>query len=241
MKYLSLLLITLLFSFTDAKAQAANDIVEKYIEQSGGRNGWDTLRATKMDATLQQADILLPLTLYNTKSGKQAIMIDFAGKRFAQMAFDGQTYWTTDLTTMIPLLGSQALTDNIKLSLNDFPSPVINYEQNYYQLEYEGIETVDSVQTFKIKIIKEPMTVEGRKVENVSFYYFNTQNFNPVKIIEMKPNGDYLTSELSDYQKVQGFSFPFTIKQGDMLIKIKNINLNPQIDGKIFEFPQSDY
>ncbi|HEA30954.1 MAG TPA: hypothetical protein ENH91_13345 [Leeuwenhoekiella sp.] len=241
MKRITFFLFTVLLPLCGAQAQAANDIVEKYIEKSGSRKVWDTLRATKMDATMKQTGVTLPLTLYNTKAGKQAIIVDFAGKRFAQLAFDGHTFWTTDLTTMTPLLGSQEITNNVRLSKNDFPSPIINYEKNYYELEYEGVETVDSVQTFKIKVIKEPLTINGQEINNVSYYYFDTQNYNPVKIEEIKPDGQFVISRLSDYQDVHGLSFPFTIKQDSTVIQIKNITLNPEIDGKVFEFPQSDY
>ncbi|MGB3773921.1 MAG: hypothetical protein WA951_01575 [Leeuwenhoekiella sp.] len=241
MKRFIIILILYILTQFEMQAQAANDIVEKYIEVSGGRQVWDTLRATKMDATVTQGGVTLPLSLYNTNTGKQAILVDFAGKRFAQLAFDGRTFWTTDLTTMIPQLATQEMTNNVKLSVNDFPSPVINYEKNYYQLEYEGVETVDSVQTFKIKVEKEPMTLDGEKIDNISYYYFDTQNFNPVRIDEMTPNGQFLTSMLSGYQEVQGLSFPFRIEQNGTVVQIKSITLNPEIDGKIFEFPQSDY
>lgn len=240
MKRLSLVLLTVVLPLCGLWAQAANDIVETYIERSGGRVAWDTIKGTKMDATVMEGGVELPVTLYNTDTGKQAILVDFAGRRFAQLAFDGNTYWTTDLTTMTPLLESQEITNNVKLDINDFPSPILNYEKNYYQLEYEGIITVDSVQTFKIKLVKEPLTINGKKVEDVSYYYFDTQNYNPVKIEGIMPNGEPSTFRLSDYQDVQGLSFPFTIKQDSTVILIKNITINPEIDGKIFEFPLGD-
>ncbi len=240
MKQVFFFLFTILLPLCGVQAQAANDVVEKYIEKSGGRATWDTIKGTKMQATVLEGGVNLPITLYNTDTGKQAILVDFAGRRFAQLAFDGSTYWTTDLTTMTPLLGSQEVTDNVRLSTNDFPSPILNYEKNYYQLEYEGIITVDSVQTFKIKLVKEPLTINGKSVEDISYYYFDTQNYNPVKIEGIMPNGEPSTFRLSDYQDVQGLSFPFTIKQDSTVIQIKSILINPEIDGKVFEFPLGD-
>ena len=240
MKRFSLVLLVALLPLHDLWAQAANEIVETYIEKSGGRTAWDTIKGTKMDATVMEGGVNLPITLYNTDTGKQAILVDFADRRFAQLAFDGNIFWSTDLTTMIPQLKSLEATENVKLSMNDFPSPIINYEKNYYQLEYEGIATVENVQTFKIKVTKEPLTVDGKTVEDVSHYYFNTQDYTPIKIEGITPTGKPSVFLLSDYQKVHGFSFPFTIMQDSTVIKIKNVTLNPEIDGNIFEFPLSD-
>lgn len=240
LKRLSLILLTAIMPLCGLWAQAANNVVEKYIEKSGGRIAWDTIKGTKMKAIVLEGGVNLPITLYNTNTGKQAIMVDFAGRRFAQLAFDGSTYWTTDLTTMTPLLESQEATENVRLNSNDFPSPILNYEKNYYQLEYEGIVTVDSVQTFKIKLVKEPLTINGNKVEDISYYYFDTQNYNPVKIEGILPNGEPSTFRLSDYQDVQGLSFPFIIKQDSTVIQVKSIIINPDIDGKVFEFPLGD-
>lgn len=240
MKRLFLTLLTAVLPLGGLWSQAANDILEKYIERSGGRTAWDTIKGTKMEATVQEGGVSLPIILYNTHTGKQAILVDFAGRRFAQVSFDGNTYWTTDLTTMTPLLESQEATENVKLSMNDFPSPILNYEKNYYQLEYEGIITVDSVQTFKIKLVKEPLTINGKTVEDISHYYFDTQNYNPVKIEAIMPNGEPYTFRLSDYQDVQGLSFPFTIRQDGAVIHIKSITINPEIDGNVFEFPLGD-
>jgi hypothetical protein len=240
MKRLSLLLLTVILPLCGLWAQAANNIVETYIERSGGRIAWDTIKGTKMEATVQEGGVSLPLILYNTNTGKQAILVDFAGRRFAQLAFDGSTFWTTDLTTMTPLLESQEATENVKLGMNDFPSPILNYEKNYYQLEYEGIVTVDSVQTFKIKLVKEPLSINGKTVDDISYYYFDTQNYNPVKIETIMPNGESSIFRLSDYQDVKGLSFPFTLRQDNAEIKIKSITINPEIDGKVFEFPLGD-
>lgn len=238
MKLVYSLLVVLFVPLLQVRSQAANDIVDTYIERSGGRVAWDTLRSIKMEATVKFAGVALPLTFYNTNSGKQATVVDFAEKRFALLAYDGKDYWTTDLNTMTPQLEDPEITRNVELSNNDFPSPIINYEKNYYRLEYDGIVTVDSVQTFKIRVIKEPMRLNYREVENVNFYYFDTDNFNPVKIEEMQPDGKSTTFRLSDYQQVQGYTFPFTIARDTMVVKIKSVSLNTSIDGNIFEFPE---
>lgn len=237
MKWTFYFLLSCISFWQNIYAQAANEIVDIYIERSGGRVAWDTLRTIQMDATVKLAGVALPISIYNTNTGKQAIMVDYNDKRFAQLAFDGETYWTTDPRTMTPRIESPEVTANVKKTINDFPSPLINYEKNYYQLEYDGIVTVDSMQTFKIRIIKDPIKINGQEVENISYYYFDTNNYRPVKVEEMQPTGKVETFRLSDYQQVEAYTFPFTIARDTTVVEIKSISLNPSIDGDIFEFP----
>lgn len=43
-----------------------------------------------------------------------------------------------------------------------------------------GRETIKGTETFKIKLVKESVTINGIEVEDVSYHYFNVQNFFPI-------------------------------------------------------------
>mgnify|MGYP000754514823 CR=1 FL=1 len=57
--------------------------------------------------------------------------------------------------------------------------PDIIESRKYYEIiaEYLGKETKEGTECFKIKLTKTPITVAGKKEENVVFYYFHNHHF----------------------------------------------------------------
>jgi hypothetical protein len=78
---------------------------------------------------------------------------------------------------------------------------------------------------------------------NVSFHYFDTENFVPIATeTEMKEGpmkGQMSSSTFSDYQEVDGLYFPFSIETQGQGVTIKEIIVNPEIDMTMFAFPET--
>ena len=137
-------------------------------------------------------------------------------------------------------------TANFKLNTNDFPDSFVNYKEKGYTIELLGKETIDGAETFKIKLVKEPVTIDGNQEDDISFYFFDTENFVPIAIqTEIKSGqGKGMMSEvtMSDYQEVEGLYFPFSMTQGvkgqpGAPLTIESIELNPTVDAGAFAFP----
>lgn len=229
------------FCSSPTHAQTAAEIVNSYLESSGGIKKLNNLKAIKMNAVILAEDKEIPLEIYNTKNGKQALIIDLDGTRITQFAFDGETMWTTDMLTGLAEKGHKEVTANIKLSANDFPTPFLNYLEKGYTLEYIGEEKIGRTKTHKIKLIQEPISINGEQQKSVLIYYFDKKSFLPVSksseiIIDEKPE-EINQSYLSNYQDVKGLLFPFTIIESGQEIKIMTIELDPEIDPNIFDFP----
>lgn len=234
------LLISLLFT-TNFSAQTADEVIQSYLEKSGGEKNWEKLQATKMSAEVMAEGMEIPLEIYSTKNGKQALKINFEGTYITQFAFDGEIMWTTDLLTMEPEIGGAEITANMKLSMNDFPTPLLNYKEKGYTAELLEEEKIGKIKTYQIKLVQEPIRINGETKESVSIFYFDKKTFLPVKIkTEIVANGESSSineSYLKDYKAVKGLYFPFTIIESNQEIQIKNIELNPTIDPAIFKFP----
>jgi len=169
--------------------------------------------------------------------GEQAVVIDLQGKKITQLAFDGETMWVTNFATMKPEKSDQETTDNMKLNTNDFPNPFIDYKEKGYTVEYLGKETKEGTETFKVQLTMEPTKLNGVETPNIAYYYFETENYVPI-IIETTQGGNKTVIKMSDYQEVDGLYFPFALSQGPQPIEIKEIVLNPEIDSKLFTFPE---
>ena len=124
----------------------------------------------------------------------------------------------------------------MKLNNNDFPSPLLHYKENGYEVEYVGVETKDGAETYKVKITQEPVMMNGVETPSISYYYFDQDAYVPI-VVETTQMGQSINATMSDYQEVEGLYFPFSISQGQAF-KVKEILINPEIDESIFEFPE---
>ena len=106
-----------------------------------------------------------------------------------------------------------------------------------------GTETKDGAETFKIKLTQQPVMLNGTEVPNVSFHYFDTENFVPIAVeTEMREGpmkGQMGVSTYSDYQEVNGLYFPFALSMQGQGIAIKEIVVNPEVELSMFAFPET--
>ncbi|MFT5078852.1 MAG: outer membrane lipoprotein-sorting protein [Planctomycetota bacterium] len=220
-----------------AIAQTADEIVNSYFENTGGMDAWKSLNATKISATVNQGGMEIPVDIYSTKEGKLAIVANFQGMSMTFMAYDGETAWNTNQMTMAPEKMTQEQTDNMKLQANDFPSPFMDYKSKGYTVEYVGEETMEGTKTHKIKMVQEPMMINGVEEQAITYYYFESENNVPIAT-EVTVSGQTMKDTMSDYEEVEGLYFPFAMTMmGGMPLDIKSVEVNPEIDPSIFTFP----
>lgn len=247
MKKFTLFVLAICASFT-INAQTADEILTTYFENIGGLENLKNIKGMKMTAKVSQQGMEIPLEIVQLSDGRQMTIINFQGKEMKQGVFDGETLWSTNFMTMKAEKSDAETTANMKLEANDFPDSFIDYKEKGYTVEFLGKETIDGAETFKIKLTKEPVTVDGKQEENTSFYYFDTENYVPIVVqSEIRAGqGKGMTSEIkmSDYQEVDGIYFPHSMTQGikgqpgGAPITISKIELNPTIDDSAFAFPE---
>jgi hypothetical protein len=243
MKTLKTLFILLLIaSAVPATAQTADEIIANYLENTGGAEAWNELQGIKMTASVNAQGMEIPVEIYQTKDGKQLVKINLQGQEMVQLSFDGEKMWTTNFMTMQPEEADAEATDNMKKTIKDFPTPFLNYKEKGFTVELIGTETMEGTETFKVKLTQEPVMVDGVEEPNVSYYYFEAENFVPIAVegeIRQGPmKGQMSKSTMSDYQEVDGLYFPFSMSQGPQPITIKEIVLNPEIDTALFAMPE---
>ena len=248
MKTLNITIALIAFALTmPLQAQTADEILENYFENTGGLDAWKSIEGMKMTAKVNQGGMEIPLEIYNLKDGRQMTKITFQGNTIKQGVFDGETLWSHNFMTMKAEKSDAESTSNFKLNTNDFPDSFIDYKEKGYTVELLGKETIDGAETFKIKLVKEPVTIDGNQEEDISYYFFDVDNFVPIAIhseIKSGPaKGQISEITMSDYQEVDGMYFAFSMTQGvkdgqSQPITIDAIELNPTIDDAEFAFPE---
>jgi|ERR1041385_1103078 outer membrane lipoprotein-sorting protein len=247
MKYKLLLFLLALSLSLVSQAQTADEIIAKFFENTGGLDKWKAVQGTKMSAKVNQQGMEIPLSIVNLKDGRQMTIITFQGKEIKQGVYDGSTLWSHNFMNMKAEKSDAEATENFKTNMgSDFPMPFINYKERGYKVELLGKETIDGTETFKVKLTKKPIKVDGQPKDNIEFYYFDTENFVPLvvesEITSGPAKGKMGQGKMSDYQDVNGLLFPFSLSQGvkgegSQPLTITKVELNPKVEDKEFTFP----
>lgn len=249
MKLKSVLTMAAMIFFVAANAQTADEIIAKYHENTGGVEKWKALQGMKMIANLKVQAMELPMESIQLKDGRSHMVMKAQGMEFKQNVFDGTTLWGTNQMTMKAEKSTAEETENHKNNdAKDFPDSFLDYKKKGYKIELIGKETVEGTETFKIKLTKNPIKVDGKETDNVTFYYFDTENYVPlVQETEMKSGqmkGMVMQIKTSDFQEVDGLMFPFSLSQGvkgqpgGANFVVTKIELNPKVDASMFVFPE---
>lgn len=246
----TLFIALLLLAFTPiTTAQTADEILANYFENTGGLENWKKVKSMKYEGSVNFQGMELPIEMVQKSDGKSYMKADFQGQTFYQNVFDGETLWATNQMTMAAEKSDAEATANYKTDINDFPDPFIDYASKGHSVELIGMETVDGTETFKIKLTKEPKMYDGKEEQDITFYYFDTENFVPI-VVEKEIKGGPAAgmvgqTKMSDYQEVEGLYFPFSITEGakgqpgGQEITMKNIIVNPEVDDSVFAFPET--
>ncbi|MDG2194247.1 MAG: outer membrane lipoprotein-sorting protein [Polaribacter sp.] len=247
MKKLVLVIVAVIGSLT-LHAQTVDEILSTYFENIGGEENFRKIKGVKMTAKVNQQGMEIPLEIIQMSNGKQMTVINFQGKEIKQGVFDGETLWSHNFMTMKAEKSDAEATANMKLEANDFPDPFLDYKKKGYAVELLGKETIDGAETFKVKLTKKPVTIDGKKEDNVSFYFFDMENYVPIAMqseIKSGPGKGMISMvTMSDYQEVEGMYFPFSMTQGvkgqpgGQPITITKIELNPDVKDGLFTFPK---
>jgi len=248
MKKIKILIAVIVVGFSlQATAQTVDKILSTYYENIGGLENLKKLEGIRMSAKINQQGMEIPMVITQLKDGKQMTVITFQGKKIKQGVFDGTTLWGTNFMSMKAEKSPKEATDNMKLNMNDFPDPFINYKKKGYTVTLLGKETIDGTEAFKIKLVKEPVTIDGKKEDDISYYFFDAENFVPIDVqTEIKSGpmkGQTSEIKMSDYQEVNGIYFPFSLSQGlkgkpGQTINLDKIEVNPKVDMAAFQFPK---
>ena len=163
-----IVLAILLSASFNAFAQdiTVDEIIDGYLENTGGKDAWSNVQGMKITAKVNQGGLEIPLEIVQLKDGRQYTKFSVQGNDFYQNVYDGETLWSINFQSLKAEKSDQESTENFKLNINDFPDSFLNYKEKGYTVELVGTETVEGTETYKVKLTKEPKTIDGKEVED---------------------------------------------------------------------------
>jgi hypothetical protein len=222
---------SLLASAAPANGITADALVAKNLEARGGA---DKLRAITSMHTLGKMRLGGGL---EAKTESFAIAPDKARFEFslqgltAVQAFDGQQGWTIS-----PFEGRR---DPQKLSGDDtkdlaqaadIAGPLLDAQKKGERIEYLGTEDIDGTDAHKLRVTY--------KNGDSRVIYLDPDQFLEIRVVDhhnIRGQEQVQTTDLGEYEKVDGVYFPF--EQGNN--HIESAELNKPIDTALFAFPGS--
>jgi outer membrane lipoprotein-sorting protein len=245
-KLMLFILAAVALSATVSAQITAEEIIDTYLENIGGTENLDALENMVLQAQTQAQGMQIPITMYQTADGQQRMDMVFQGREITQMAFDGETGWSTNFQTGQAEKMDAEQSKLMKTQVSDFPDPFLNYEEKGYTVSLEGEEEVEGTMAYKIKLTKDPVTVQGEEVENFTYYYFDKDALVPIMqedFVKAGPTkGQASRTYSSDFQEVGNVYMPFSITQkmnGQTMfsLEVDEYKVNQELEDGLFAFP----
>lgn len=223
-----------------AFAQTADELVEKSLKASGGREKMEAVKSARMTGKMSMGQGMeAPMVIETVEPNKFRMEMTFQGMTMIQ-AYDGKSGWQVQ-----PFMGKtepepmneqdlKAMEDQL-----DDMDLLTKYKEKGHTLELVGKEELEGSPVYKLKLTK--------KSGEVSNLYLDTETYLLVRQTgKTKMQGQEIESEtsLSDYKEVGGVLYPHSIQTkipsmpgGVMAMTFDKIEPNPDIPASRFDMP----
>ena len=240
-----LFIFTIFFSF-GLNAQNIDEIINSYFENVGGKENWSKIEGLYTKGKMKMQGMEIPFDSYQFKDGRSAQIANFQGKEMTFLAFDGKIAWGVNFMNMKAEKKNDETIETLQNATKEFPSVFLNYKENGFELTLDGEKDIDGTPTFKVKLVKDSVSINGQKFPSIEYIYFDQESFVPIMkeaAIPVGPMaGQVAETYLGNYQEVDGLYFPFEMSSkinGQVMQSMifDEYKINPEVDSSIFAFP----
>jgi hypothetical protein len=220
-------------------AQTADELINKHIDAMGGKEKMAGIKTLKVVANIDIGpNMKAPMTMYIVNNKSMRTDMEIQGMKMSQ-AVDGDSGWYIQ-----PWSGKKDAermnAEQIRESKDemDINGSLFNYKEKGNTVEYIGKEDMEGTDTYKLKVTK--------KTGDIEYVYLDASSYLKLKeTSKHKFEDKEIESEslFSNYKKVDGIMFPFTVEQREkdssqgQAMNFETIEVNPKVDNAMFRMP----
>src|SRR5262245_45241040 len=243
---LTLVATVFLLARTDvARAQTADDVIEKHLAAIGGREALGKITSRTMTGTIALStpagEVTGSIQVFNKAPNKarSVIKVDLSqfgvGELTVDQRFDGMVGYVLDsMNGNRDVTGSQL--DNMRN--NAFPTPLLTYKTSGAKVELLGKEKVGDREAFVVQLT--PKTGSPSKQFFDAETYMLLKTLTTVNIPQVGQDVEQV-GEFADYRAVDGVKVPHTVKSMNPIqsftITVTSVEHNKPIDDASFVKP----
>jgi outer membrane lipoprotein-sorting protein len=220
------------------QAQTADELIEKNLQASGGRQKIEAVKSFRMTGKVVAQGIEAPMVMEYKQPDKLRTETTVQGMTIIQ-ALNGTEGWMIN-----PLLGKK---DPEKTSPEDVKQAqeqmdgfdlLTKYKEKGHTVEYIGKEDLEGTPAYKLKVTK--------KSGDVSHLYLDAESYLLVKASsKINIQGQVMESDqiFGDYKAVNGILFPHSMEMqlkgmpGKIVTTFSKIEVNPTLEDSRFAMP----
>jgi hypothetical protein len=218
-----------------AKAQTADEIINRYIQFTGGTENWKTVNTLTTSGNYNYGGVTFPYIAYSKRPNLYLYVVTYNGRSFSQ-AYNGQLGWQIDgfknekVKTILKDKKAVSMANEADVELE---SPFINYREKGFSPALLGTDSVNSRLCHKIRLVANGDT---------AVYYFDKVDYSLVKKQAPSKNSEMEKAPMdifySDYKQTGNIKIPYKINcttggQRILLVTVDSVKLNePMADSQ---------
>jgi outer membrane lipoprotein-sorting protein len=232
----AILLASVFMTTGTVQAQTVDELVARNLEAKGGADKLRAVTSVKITGKISAQGTETTLISWLKRPNLFRRELQTAGTS-TLIGFDGKTVWSVD-----PRRGSDAPEEvtgpmaNMFREQADFDGPLLDYKQRGFTIELVGKETYRDKPVYHLKITS--------KSGQMQHFFLDAETGLEAKTVTPVDQGGLkgeAVTELSNYQKVNGFAIPFTMQQSmgtdAARITLEKVEFNVPIDESMFRMP----
>ncbi len=236
---ISLLAIAAFVSISALHAQTVDEIINKEVEATGGKDKISQIKSLYMELSVQAMGNENPatITILNGKGYKYES--EYNGQKIVQCYTDTGGWMINPMagaTTAQPLPEDQYKASKDQIYIG---GGLLDYAAKGAKAELLGREKIGDTDTYKIKITNADSAVTTYYVDPSTYYVLKI-----VKTVNMMGQNMDISIILSNYQKTDyGYTVPYTSdinygSQFSITSNVKKVEINKDVDPAIFDMPK---
>jgi hypothetical protein len=234
--------LILCFNASISIGQTADEVIQKYINASGGIEKMKAIKTEKTVVAIEQGGITFNQTIYKKRPLMFREETLIQGKTSLQI-FDGKEGWTVNPFTGRETVEAMTEDDVKEMKIQaDMDGELIDYAKKGFKVSYEGEEDVDGSMAYKLKLVTDKNDIINFFIDKESSYLVK-QTFK-----QKNEDGSEVESvfSFSNFKAVEGVIKPYELEASSTYmgqvyktpIKIVSIEVNKEMSDDLFKKPE---